>query len=104
MTRCIYNLLQQSLVKKLLTPAKWLSCVSIHPGGDHLLAASYDRKVCWYDLDLSSQPYKTMKYHSKAVRSVAFHPRAPLFASASPCSIAGAGVVLLFAAENCRRV
>jgi len=79
----IYNLVQQSLVKKLLCPAKWLSSLSIHPGGDHVLAGSYDRKVCWYDLDLSSKPYKTLKYHSKAVRNVVFHPKAPLFATCS---------------------
>jgi len=79
----IYNLVAQNLVKKLLCPAKWLSSLCIHPGGDHLIAGSFDRKVCWYDLDLSSAPYKTLKYHSKAVRSVHFHPKAPLFASAS---------------------
>lgn len=79
----IYNLVAQNLVKKLLCPAKWLSSLSIHPAGDHLIAGSFDRKVCWYDLDLSSAPYKTLKYHTKAVRSVSFHPKSPLFCSAS---------------------
>jgi ribosome biogenesis protein ERB1 len=79
----IYNLVAQNLVKKLLCPAKWLSSMSIHPGGDHIIAGSFDRKVCWYDLDLSAAPYKTLKYHAKAVRSVHFHPTAPLFASCS---------------------
>ena len=34
-------------------------------------------------MDLSTSPYKTMRAHQLAVRSVAYHPRLPLFASAS---------------------
>lgn len=33
--------------------------------GDHVLVSSYDRRVVWFDLDLSSMPYKTLKYHTK---------------------------------------
>jgi ribosome biogenesis protein ERB1 len=44
---------------------------------------SYDRRLCWFDMDLSTSPYKTMRAHKYAVRSVAYHPRLPLFASAS---------------------
>lgn len=36
---------------------------------------------CRFDLDLSSKPYKVMKYHSAVVRGVNFHARYPLFAS-----------------------
>lgn len=79
----VYNLLTQSLVKKLQCPAKWISSLDIHPSGDHVIVGSYDRRVCWYDLDLSSTPYKTLKYHKKAVRNVAFHKNYPLFASCS---------------------
>lgn len=41
------------------------------------------RRVCWYDLDLSSRPFKTLKYHAGAVRRVRYHRRYPLFASAA---------------------
>lgn len=34
-------------------------------------------------MDLSSTPYKTLKYHKKGVRAVAFHSSYPLMASAS---------------------
>jgi len=34
-----------------------------------------------FDLDLSSKPYKAMRYHEAAVRGVAFHSRYPLFAT-----------------------
>ena len=78
----IYDLGQQKLVKKLRTNSKWISKMAIHPGGDNLLVATYDRKVLWFDLDLSSEPYQTLRLHGTAVRGVAFHRRYPLFATA----------------------
>lgn len=53
------------LVKKLISGCKWISCIDVHPSGDHLIVGSYDRRVAWFDLDLSSTPYKTLKYHTK---------------------------------------
>lgn len=79
----IYHLVKQQLTKKLSSGVKWISSMAIHPSGDHLLLGSYDRRLCWFDLDLSSKAYKTLKYHEKAVRQVAYHPRYPLMASAS---------------------
>lgn len=57
--------------------------MAFHPKGDNLIVSSYDKKVMWFDLDLSTKPYQTLKLHSSAVRNVAFHLRYPLFASAS---------------------
>lgn len=79
----IFHLIEQKLVKKLLTGCKWVSSIDIHPSGDHLLIGSYDRRVVWFDLDLASTPYKTLKFHEKAVRSVQYHSKYPLFASAA---------------------
>ncbi|KAK6456238.1 ribosome biogenesis protein ERB1 [Scheffersomyces xylosifermentans] len=80
----IYDLAQQVLVKKLMPGARMLSTIDIHPRGDNLLACSYDKRVLWHDLDLSATPYKTLRYHDKAVRSIKFHKgHLPLFASAS---------------------
>lgn len=42
-----------------------------------------DKRLAWYDLDLSTKPYRALRYHSHALRSVAFHRKYPLFASAS---------------------
>ena len=39
--------------------------------------------MIWFDLDLSATPYKTLKYHERALRSVQMHKRYPLMASAS---------------------
>ncbi|XP_011207973.2 ribosome biogenesis protein BOP1 homolog [Bactrocera dorsalis] len=79
----IYDLVKQELIKKLLTNSKWISGMSIHPKGDNLLVSTYDKKMLWFDLDLSTKPYQTLRLHKNAVRNVAFHLRYPLFASAS---------------------
>lgn len=39
----IYDLQKQALVKKLQCPARWISTVDVHPGGDHLLLGTFDR-------------------------------------------------------------
>ncbi|KAG0258260.1 Ribosome biogenesis protein erb1 [Actinomortierella ambigua] len=76
-----YNLQRQELVKTLMSGVKWISSMDIHPAGDNLIIGSYDKRLCWFDLDLSSKPYKTLRYHQQAIRSVAYHKRYPLFAS-----------------------
>jgi len=77
----LYNLAKQELAKKLMTGAKWISSIAIHPKGDNLLVGTYDKRVQWFDLDLSTLPYQVLRYHSSAVREVAYHKRYPLFAS-----------------------
>lgn len=76
-------MVKQELIKKLMPSCKWISKIAIHPKGDNLLVSSYDKKMMWFDLDLSTKPYQTLKLHSSAVRSVAYHQRYPLFASGS---------------------
>ena len=34
---------------------------------------SEDKRLAWYDLDLSSKPYRALRYHNYAVRGTAFH-------------------------------
>ena len=50
---------------------------------DAAAAAVQDKRLAWYDLDLSTKPYRSLRYHEKALRGVAYHARHPLFASAS---------------------
>jgi ribosome biogenesis protein ERB1 len=81
-THCfVHNLKTQKQVKKLLPGTKWNASVAIHPQGDNILLGSYDRRLCWFDLDLSTKPYKTLRYHKEAIQTVCFHPTYPLFAS-----------------------
>ena len=79
----VYHLVKQAMVKRLITGCKWISSMAIHSSGDHIIAGSLDRRMAWFDLDLSSTPYKTLKYHENALRCVEFHPRYPLMASSS---------------------
>jgi ribosome biogenesis protein ERB1 len=79
-----YDLQKQELVKIIQPGARWISSFDIHPGGDNLIVGSYDRRLLWHDLDLSTRPYKTLRFHSKAIRAVKYHKGGfPLFADAS---------------------
>lgn len=78
----IYDLLAQRQLKLLISGAKWISSVSVHPSGDHVVVGSYDRRIVWWDLDFASKPYKTLQYHDRAVRCATFHPgKFPLLAA-----------------------
>ncbi|KAK0655680.1 NUC169 domain-containing protein [Cercophora newfieldiana] len=81
--RC-YDLQKLELVKVVQPGAKWISSFDIHPGGDNLIVGSYDKRLLWHDLDLSNRPYKTMRFHSEAIRAVRYHRGGlPLFADTS---------------------
>ena len=90
-----------------MTGAKWISSIAVHPGrdstnhtyitnlvlfliglsfllgGDNVLVGTHDRRLCWFDLDLSTKPYQALRHHGQGIRAVAFHKRYPLFASGS---------------------
>lgn len=79
-----YDLSKQELMKIIQPGARWISSFDVHPGGDNLIVGSYDKRLLWHDLDLSVRPYKTLRYHKKAIRAVKFHQGGlPLFADAS---------------------
>lgn len=79
----VYHLVKQTMVKRLASGCRWISSLDVHSSGDHLIVGSLDRRMVWFDLDLSGTPYKTLKYHERAIRSSRFHRRYPLMASAS---------------------
>lgn len=78
----VFNLATQRLTRKLSAGVKWVSSLAIHPGGDNVVIGSYDHRVHWFDLDLSTSPCHRLRYHGLAVRQVAFHKRYPLLSSA----------------------
>ncbi|KAG2374307.1 hypothetical protein C9374_010877 [Naegleria lovaniensis] len=80
----IYNLQSQRLSKKLKgQKCNYVSSIAIHPSGEHVLIGGFDERMEWFDLAISSHPYKTMRFHSRAIRCVDFHKRYPLFATCS---------------------
>ena len=79
-----YDLSKQELLKIIQPGARWISSLDVHPLGDNLIVGSYDKRLLWHDLDLSVRPYKTLRYHKKAIRQVKYHAGGlPLFADAS---------------------
>lgn len=74
----MYDLVKQELVKKLIPGVKWISSIAIHPQGmelhvyklltastptlgDNIIIGSYDKRLCWIDMDLSTRSYKTLR-------------------------------------------
>lgn len=62
----LYDLAGQKLLKTLKSGLRWISSMDVHPSGDHLIVGGYDRKLTWFDMDLSDKPYKVLKYVSPA--------------------------------------
>lgn len=79
----VYDLKKQKPIKKLDTGVREISSITIHRGGDNAIVGSKDGKLCWFDMDLSSQPYRVLRCHPKDINAVAYHPSYPLFASCS---------------------
>ncbi|KAK6157005.1 hypothetical protein DH2020_011253 [Rehmannia glutinosa] len=79
----VYDLLKQKLIKKLEAGVREISSIAIHPGGDNAIVGSRDGKLCWFDMDLSSRPYRVLRCHPKDITGVAYHRSYPLFASCS---------------------
>ncbi|KAK9725457.1 hypothetical protein RND81_05G145000 [Saponaria officinalis] len=79
----VYDLVKEKFIKNLNSKLREISCLAIHPGGDNVLVGSREGKWCWFDMDLSSEPYKKYKSHSKDITNVSFHRSYPLFASCS---------------------
>jgi ribosome biogenesis protein ERB1 len=79
----VYDLQKQACLKQLVSGVKHISSIDVHRNGEHVVVGSYDRRLVWYDLELSQLPYKTLRYHDRGIRKVAFHPKYPLMASAS---------------------
>ncbi|KAI3911579.1 hypothetical protein MKW98_006782 [Papaver atlanticum] len=79
----VYDLLKEKLVRKLEPGVREVSSIAIHPAGDNVIVGSREGKLCWFDMDLSSKPFKILKCHPKDITNVAFHRSYPLFASSS---------------------
>ena len=79
----VYNLVERKLLRRLFPGVEWISKFEVHPSGDHLIVTSYDRRVCWFDLDFGKSPYRKLRYHRAPVRGITIHPTLPLFASCS---------------------
>ncbi|KAK9795607.1 hypothetical protein WJX73_008137 [Symbiochloris irregularis] len=79
----VYNLVKQQLAKKLVAGSGIITALAIHPSGDHIIVGTEDKRLAWFDMDLSTKPYRIMRYHTSALTGISFHRTYPLFASSS---------------------
>ncbi|KAL3072756.1 hypothetical protein niasHS_017730 [Heterodera schachtii] len=79
----IYDLAKCELTRQLSAGTKWLSSMQLHRGGDNLFVGGLDRTFAWLDLELSSKPWKKLRNHQSAIRSLACHGLFPLVATVS---------------------
>uniref|UniRef100_A0A8R1HWE6 WD_REPEATS_REGION domain-containing protein n=2 Tax=Caenorhabditis japonica TaxID=281687 RepID=A0A8R1HWE6_CAEJA len=57
--------------------------IATDAAGENLFLGGLDRRFCWMDLQMGNKPWKKLKHHTAAVRSVAYHKRFPLLATVS---------------------
>ncbi len=43
----IYNLAKQALAKKLIGGSGAITCLAVHPSGDHVIVGSEDKRLAW---------------------------------------------------------
>ncbi|VDK45946.1 unnamed protein product [Anisakis simplex] len=84
----IYDLAKCQLKKKIMSGSRWLSCMQTDVHGENLFVGGLDRTFSWIDLQLSNKPWKSVRHHSAAIRSIAYHHRYPLLATVSDDSSA----------------
>ncbi|CAH8469245.1 unnamed protein product [Schistosoma turkestanicum] len=76
----IYDLMEQKELRclRLESSSNIISCMAIHPSGDHLVVGSYDSRFNWFDIELGNVPFKKLQLNHGAVRQLAIHHRRPL--------------------------
>ena len=79
----VYNLQKQELIRKFISNLNTINKISIHKNGNDLIAGDKSGKVAWFQLELSSKPFKLMDYHQDKIKAVEFNNNFPLFLSCS---------------------
>ena len=79
----VYNLQKQELSRKFISNLNTINRICIHKNGNDLIAGDKSGKVAWFQLELSSKPFKLMDYHQDKIKSVEFNNNFPLFLSCS---------------------
>ncbi|CAL8104753.1 unnamed protein product [Calicophoron daubneyi] len=80
----IFDLAQQKELRclRLDTSADFLSSMSLHPSGEHLVVGTFDSRFNWFDIDLGNVPFKKLRLNHGAIRQVDTHKRRPLVSAA----------------------
>jgi ribosome biogenesis protein ERB1 len=79
----VYNLQKQEMVKKFVSNLNTITNLSLHKGGDNIIAGTKDGKVAFFQIDMSTEPFKILDYHGDKIKGVHFHNSYPLAISSS---------------------
>ena len=79
----MYNLQKQELIRKFISNLNTIHRISLHKNGNDLIAGDRSGKVAWFQLELSSKPFKLMDYHQDKIKAIDFNNNYPLFLSCS---------------------
>ena len=71
------------MVKKFVSNLNTITNLSLHRGGDNIIAGTKDGKVAFFQIDMSTEPFKILDYHGDKIRGVEFHNSYPLAVSSS---------------------
>eukprot|EP00882_Tetradesmus_deserticola_P025288 GHRQ01027763.1.p1 GENE.GHRQ01027763.1~~GHRQ01027763.1.p1 ORF type:complete len:161 (+),score=67.49 GHRQ01027763.1:245-727(+) len=74
----IYNLAKQALAKKLLGGSGVVSCMALHPSGDHVIVGSEDKRLAWWVQQHAQHKHSTAGWHCSkgSTNSTTGSPRA----------------------------
>ncbi|CAB3411226.1 unnamed protein product [Caenorhabditis bovis] len=78
-----YDLARCVLIKKLITGIKHIAAMVPDSTGENIFLGGLDRRFAWMDLQMGNKPWKKLKHHHSAIRSVAYHKKYPLLATVS---------------------
>ena len=79
----IYNLQKQELIKKCISNLNTITKISIHKNGLDLIAGDKSGKIAWFQLEMSTKPFKLMNYEQDKIKSIEYNQDYPLFMSCS---------------------
>ncbi|MES1902322.1 MAG: Ribosome biogenesis protein 1 [Paramarteilia canceri] len=71
-----------STKRRILLPYEGFSS-NLHHSGEHMLIGSKCGKIMWFDLEITTKPIKTIRFHTSTVNKIDYHLNLPIFASCS---------------------
>lgn len=74
----VYDLKVQQIFRKFAFEFTRVTTMDLHPSGEHFLVGCENGKLYWYNIELSSEPERSISF-SKSVVSLSFHRIYPLF-------------------------
>ena len=72
-----------SVIKKCISNLNTINKIDLHKNGANLIAGDKSGKIAWFQLELSTKPFKLMDYHQDEIKAIDYNDYFPLFLSCS---------------------